>query len=351
MGTRVLVVGPDPILSRGGMATVIQELLDVDLGPFELRMHPSYVDGSLLRRLSASLIGLLKFQFVKRSACVYHIHMASKGSTWRKRLYVLSLGSRSRRVVLHVHGGKYDLFWESCTELQKDLIRRMCSSVGRVVVLSEEWKDFFVSQRICDPERLIVLHNAVLIPEGKVIDYDRKQILFMGELGERKSPDVLLRAVALLKDRHPDVRVVFAGNGDVEHYRNLAERLGVGSMVKFEGWVSGAQRERIYCESSIYCLPSKNEGMPMSVLEAMAYGLATVSTGVGGVPQVIKDGENGYLMRVDDYVQLAGLLEKLLDEEGLRRRIGEAGRNTISGSFGMDSYVEKLSEIYEEVAR
>lgn len=351
MGMNVLVIGPDPKKSHGGMATVIQETLDIGFSDFDLRMLPSYVDGTLTTRLAASINGLIKFQSLKQGADIYHIHMASRGSTWRKRLYVLSLGARADRVVLHVHGGKYDVFWNSCSARQRDAIRRMCSSVGKVVVLSEEWRDFFVSHSICDKGHIAVLHNAVPVPSCNTTDYRRKVILFMGELGERKSPDVLLRAAALLKDAHPDMRVVFAGNGDVERYRRLAADLGVESIAEFRGWVSGQEKERLLSESSIYCLPSRNEGMPMSVLEAMAYGLATVSTGVGGVPQVISDGSNGFLMQVGNHRQLANLLEILLGNEAVRRQIGKAGRATIADSFGIDSYASKLSEIYKEVGR
>lgn len=88
----------------------------------------------------------------------------------------------------------------------------------------------------------------------------------------------------------------------------------------------------------------------MSVLEAMSYGLATIATPVGGVPQVIQDGVNGYLMPIGDSEFLARRINALLDNSDLSVRIGRAGRKTIEESFGMDSYAQKLTKIYEGIA-
>lgn len=347
-----MIIGPDPVKSLGGMATVIRNMLQSALlnERYDIEMYPSFIDGSLFKRGAYSLCREASFRLRRHDFDICHVHICSDTSTWRKMRYIESLGEDSKRVVLHVHGGKYDVFWNECSKAQKAKIKDLYASVGKVIVLSEEWRTFFLENRICDPGRLVVLHNAVEIPVQPVDVCLCQDVLFLGRLGTRKSPDVLLRAAKTVLKDHPQVRFRFGGDGDVTKYQTLAEELGIADSCDFLGWTTGKQKEDAIRASRIYCLPSKHEGMPMSVLEAMSYGLATVATPVGGVPQVIQDGVNGYLMPIDDSEFLADRINELLDDSGLAVRIGSAGRKAIVESFGMDSYARKLTELYESMA-
>lgn len=348
---KLLVIGPDPVRSLGGMATVIGNMLKSERlsNRYDIEMYSSFIDGPLFKRAAYSLGRELSFRFADNNFDICHVHVCSATSTWRKMRYIDSMGERAKRVVLHVHGGKYDVFWDSCSDTQKERVRTLYASVAKVVVLSEEWKAFFLENRICDPSKLVVLHNAVEIPAQPVDIRMRQDVLFLGRLGARKSPDVLLRAAKTVLKSRPQVRFRFGGDGDIAKYRALAKELGIADSCDFLGWTTGEQKEEAIRASRIYCLPSKHEGMPMSVLEAMSYGLATIATPVGGVPQVIQDGVNGYLMPVDDSEFLANRITELLDDSDLAARIGSAGRKTIEDSFGMDSYAKQLLDIYGEV--
>ena len=220
-----------------------------------------------------------------------------------------------------------------------------------MIVLSEEWRQFFLRNKICDPNKLAVVHNAVYVPGENVTNYGANGVLFLGRLGNRKSPESLLRAAKIVLKKHPEAQFSFGGDGDVEGYRELARELGIGGNCRFTGWVTGKQRESLFAENSIYCLPSKNEGMPMSVLEAMAHGLATVATPVGGVPQVIEDEVNGAIVPVGDDLRLAQTLISLMDDQMLKERLGHAGRARIEREFSMESYLDKMLEIYGEVLK
>lgn len=349
---KLLIIGPDPVKSLGGMATVIRNMLQSELlnEHYDIEMYPSYIDGPLLKRGAYSLCREALFRLRRPDFDICHVHVCSDTSTWRKMNYIESLGEDSKRVILHVHGAQYDVFWNECSKVQKDKISNLYASVGKVIVLSEEWRAFFLENRICEPGKLTVLHNAVEIPVQPVDTRLRQDVLFLGRLGARKSPDVLLRAAKTVLQSHPQVRFRFGGDGDIAKYKELAKELGIADNCIFLGWTTGKQKEEAIRASRIYCLPSKHEGMPMSVLEAMSYGLATIATPVGGVPQVIQDDINGYLMPIDDSTLLANRINELLDDSGLAARIGSAGRKTIEESFGMDSYAQKLMEMYESVA-
>lgn len=349
---KLLIIGPDPVRSLGGMATVVRNILNSDQlrARYDIAMYPSFIDGPILRRVLFSLSKELEFRLKQPEFDLCHVHICSGTSTWRKMRYIKSMGVKARRVVLHVHGGKYDVFWNESSLSQRNKIRDLYSSVGKVIVLSEEWQDFFVKNQICGSDRIVVLHNSVEIPSSAVDLQENQNVLFLGRLGEIKSPDVLLKAAKVVLREHPQVRFRFAGDGDIAKYRALSEELGIADNCDFLGWTTGKRKEDAIRSSRIYCLPSKHEGMPMSVLEAMSYGLATIATPVGGVPQVIKDGVNGYLMPVDDWNLLASRICSLIDNPSLAERLGTEGRATIESDFGMDAFANRMSEVYESVS-
>ena len=348
---RLLIIGPDPMRSLGGMATVTRNMLESDVlkREYDLEMYSSFIDGPLYRRVAYSMAREAKFHLRQPSFDICHVHICSATSTWRKLRYIRSPGDGVRRVVLHVHGGKYDVFWNSCSDRQKEVIRGLCASVAKVIVLSEEWRAFFVGNQICDSSKIVVLHNAVELPAEPVDVSACQDVLFLGRLGTCKSPDILLYASKAVLKAHPEVRFRFAGDGDVAKYKTLAMDLGIADSCEFLGWVTGEQKESAIRKSGIYCLPSRHEGMPMSVLEAMSFGMATIATPVGGVPQIIQNGFNGYMVPVGDSRMLSQRICELLDDESLRKAIGRNGRATISMRFGMEKYVKSLLELYASV--
>ena len=116
--------------------------------------------------------------------------------------------------------------------------------------------------------------------------------------------------------------------------------------IEFHGWVSGSEREALFDRAAVYCLPSKNEGLPMSVLEAMARGIPAVATAVGGVPQVIDDGVNGFLIPVDNQQKLSAALCEVLNSTELRGNMGDAARATVRSAFDIDVLLGELTRVY-----
>ena len=259
---KLLIIGPDPVRSLGGMATVVRSILNSDQlkARYDIAMYPSFIDGPLPKRVAYSLMREWAFGFKRPDFDIYHIHICSGTSTWRKLRYINKLGENARRVVLHVHGAQYHVFWEECSSQQKEKIRAAFAHVGKAIVLSEEWLDYFVENQICDPNKLAVLHNAVEIPNRQVNVSEHHDVLFLGRLDSRKSPDVLLRAAKVVLKEHPQVRFRFGGDGDIAKYRALSEELGIADSCDFLGWTTGKRKEDAIRNSRIYCLPSKHEG-------------------------------------------------------------------------------------------
>ncbi len=348
---RVLMLGPS-IDAQGGMATVERNIIEaVERNGDSVDFISTYEEGRKLRKLSIAAAAYAKFLKRLGGCDLVHVHLASRGSFDRKCFFMRAAFRRGKPVVAHVHGSEFGVWYDQeCSEAMRAQIRETFGRCAKVIILSEEWRAYFADNRICDPAKLLVLHNAVEIPAQPADVACNSGVLFLGRMGERKSPDVILRAAKTVLESHPRARFRFGGDGDVAKYQVLAAELGIASNCDFLGWTTGKQKEEAIRSSRIYCLPSKHEGMPMSVLEAMSYGLATIATPVGGVPQVIQDGVNGYLMPIDDSEFLAYRINELLDDSGLAACIGSAGRKTIVESFGMDSYTRKLTKLYESMA-
>lgn len=348
----VLMVGPSPE-SKGGMATVEKNMLEAAHRRGEdVIFIPTTLEGSRARKLSTAATAYAKYLSRLRKCELVHVHMASRGSYRRKKTFIAAAVSHEKPVLLHLHGSEFAIWYdEECTEKQRCDISHTFRLCSRVVVLSEEWRDFLLARRICNPEQVEILHNAVDIPGDNSTDYTSNTVLFMGRLDERKSPDVLLHAAARTLSAHPDARFIFGGDGDVPAYERLARELGICDRCSFIGWVAGEEKSEAFRNSSIFCLPSKNEGMPMSVLEAMSYGLATLATPVGGVPQVISDGVDGFLFPIGDVAALTERLDLLMSDMALKERVGKCGRDRVEESFSLDAFMDRIDAIYEAICK
>ena len=348
----VLMIGPSPD-AMGGMATVENNILEAVRRRGDRAVFVStYEEGGKPKKLAVAAAAYARYRMELGRCDLVHVHMASRGSYRRKRFFMEAAFAKGKPVLLHLHGSEFAVWFDDeCSKTERDDISRTINRCSKVAVLSKEWKDYLLSRAICDEGRIEVLHNAVEMPPENRTDYSSNTVLFMGRLDERKSPDVLLKAAAEVLTKHPDSRFIFGGDGNVPIYESLAEELGIDKSCSFIGWAKGEAKEAAFRKSSMYCLPSKNEGMPMSVLEAMSYGLATLSTPVGGVPQVITDGVDGVLFPVGDVEALAAKLNALMGDETLKEEIGREGRSRIEEAFSLDAFMKHLIAIYEEICK
>lgn len=346
---KVLMVGPDLSL-HGGIVSVVQGYLDGGL--------PEACDGfdylgtgvgcSKLAKSFAFARALARYAMAMPSYDIVHLHISARGSYRRKSIMARMAHKAGKRVILHDHDGEFKKAFEESDDAYRRDVRETFGIADRVVVLSEEWRDYF-AENVCDSGKIDVVHNGVKVTAKPCSPCSRHDVLFLGRLDANKSPDVLLRASRDVLSCFPDTKIVFGGDGEVEKNKQLAAELDIADRCEFLGWVTGDEREALFERAAVYCLPSKNEGMPMSVLEAMARGIPTIATSVGGIPQVIRDGVNGYLMPVDDESKLSGLLCTLMGSEDLRLSIGRAGRSTISGRFNVKRNVDAIVQLYKEL--
>lgn len=343
---KVLMAGPSPY-ANGGVASVARNYLEQGLADrCDLRYITTMKEGNKFYKLFLALASYAEFSRVVQNYDLVHLHVSKGASITRKRLLAKCAQRKGIPYIIHLHSGQFDQVFEAADESEKGILRDFFNEAAAVIALSEEWKEYLVP-RLCPPEQVAVLHNAVQVPKKASFSYSRT-VLFLGRLGVRKNPEVLLRAGKKLIEQFSDLKLIFAGDGDIAAYQNLANDLGIEKYCEFLGWVSDI--EILFKRSCIFCLPSKAEGMPMALLEAMAHGLVPVVSPVGGIPSLVEDGINGYLVPVGDSEVLAETLMGLFSNPSLCARVGAFARRTIQDHFSMDAHLDKLELLYRKVA-
>ena len=346
---RVLMVGPG-LRVKGGISSV-EKLLHQHIDQTKVRLiqlattfdHPRIV------KLFHGLLCWLLFPLIvliKRPKIV-HIHFSSRGSTWRKLPIAIWSRIMLRRVILHCHGSEYQTFFNNSKGLKRRLIRLFLKLSSSMIVLSHEWSRFFKEDVALGKVPIHVMKNPVLLPEISVKHSTSPVILsFSGRIGSRKGTWDLLDAIALLKEKGvANHRLVVTGDGEIDKARRLVSEKGLQEVVEIHGWLSDDRFQELRETSSIFILPSYNEGLPMAMIEAMSLGQIPITTSVGGIPDVIEDGSNGLLVELGTPSSIAAAIEQLITDEDLRERLSEAALAT-SREHDVVDYVVRLSDLY-----
>lgn len=178
----------------------------------------------------------------------------------------------------------------------------------------------------------------------------RQMVLFVGRLVPNKGPETMLRAAPAVLARHPQAQFVLVGDGPLRvRLQEQAGQMGIGHAVRFLGIRHDVPD--LMREAAVFVRPSSLEGMPLTILEAMASALPVVATPVGGTPELLKDGVNGYLFQVGDSMALANAIIRLLDDRSLVEEMGCRGRELVESGYSWDAVVDQTEHIYTDILR
>jgi glycosyltransferase involved in cell wall biosynthesis len=334
--------------ARGGIVAVLEAWSARGLlERWPIEYLPTHCDGSAARKALTALkafVGVL-LTVLRQGPVILHVHAASDTSFWRKSLF-MAFGLLAKcPLILHLHGGRFKEFYEvECGPLGRRIIRFFIDRAAYVVVLSESWREW-VSSISANPG-VVCIPNPVLEPPERTVRAEPHTILFMSRVCEEKGIFDLLQALRALRASIPGLRLICAGEGDVDAVAERARALGLSDAVTFPGWVVGAEKDACLQRASVFVLPSYAEAMPMGLLEAMAAGIPTVSTPVGGIPDVVTDGVDGLLIVPGDVAALERQLRRLLQDPKLAARLAAAARETVRRRFPADRMLAQLERIY-----
>jgi glycosyltransferase involved in cell wall biosynthesis len=344
---RVVMIGP-ALSVKGGVATVVNNYYAAGLtGSVNMVYIGTMVDGIKIRKLLQAIWAFLRFLFYLPCMDILHAHMASDISVYRKKFFIDMAFFFRKKIIIRQNGGDFQtFFYEQSSREAQQKIRKTLNKAHTFIVLSSEWKDFFIN--LVAPEKIMIMQNAVPLPKMKKMDYSGHKLLFMGRLSREKCVGELLAVMPRLKESFPDVHLYLGG---VWIDKGLEEQAaGMAGYVTCLGWIDAETRLEYADLCSIFVLPTYYEGQPNSLLEAMAAGMASLATAVGGIPQMIQDGLNGRLIAPRDADALYDGLSDLLADEDLRRKYGEAARRHMEANYDITKTVENLVCIYRQLS-
>mgnify|MGYP000209940906 FL=1 len=145
----------------------------------------------------------------------------------------------------------------------------------------------------------------------------------------------------------PTIKFILAGSGDIEQIKSITPKY-LRNKIIYPGWVRNEAKDKLLREADIFFLPSYNEGMPMSILDAMGYGLPIVSTTVGGITKIVHNGENGFVCEPGDIKGLSNSIIKLLNDDKLLKSSGGKSVAIINNGYSLDIHIKKIKTIYGE---
>jgi glycosyltransferase involved in cell wall biosynthesis len=198
-----------------------------------------------------------------------------------------------------------------------------------------------------------VIPNGIDLGEynGVTINSDRKpgikNILFVGRLHPVKGVQYLITAMKIVQDKIPGARLILVGDGeDRERLESLSMQLGIKEYVQFAGEVPHENVQVFMQQADIFVLPSLYEGLPNVILEAMACGLPIVATRTGGIPDIIMDNTNGFLVEIKDTETIAIKIILLLQDTALWKRISDNNKLLVK-KYTWNNVIIKLEKIYQ----
>ena len=348
---RVLMIGSD-LSVKGGIVSVLKNYLSCDgWRTADISFVPTHVEGSPWKKIRFFLGGLKKIRRLLNTGAfrIVHIHVSERGSFTRKAI-VLSLAKRKGcSVILHHHGAEFLEFYEQSSAKKKAWIRRIMEQADLNLVLSRRLVPIY--SHLAPASQAECLYNVVAAPAQNQYSPDAREFTMLGRLSERKGTFALLDTIKFLDSRlAPDIRFNLCGDGDIDLVRERIEALQIGHRIAHLGWVDGKTKDEILRRTMAHVLFSNNEGLPMSILETMGRGIVNVSTRIAAIPEVITDGETGFLVEAGDCESLAQVLLRISSDTSLRRRISDNSFAYIAEELSLEAGIARLERIYQSLS-
>ena len=333
LSSQVLFLGVSK-KAKGGMTAV---LVSYDKYIDSMRLIPTWRMGNKLVKswyaLQALVRTTLLLTFDKRIKIV-HIHGAANASFERCKMFIKLAKRFKKKVILHEHAADFVEYYNQSNA--KDEITRYINLCDCLIVLSESWKKYFASIGV-DEDKINILNNIVSPPDLRP-DYHTEDgklhLLFMGEISKRKGGFDLLRAIADHREQFDGKLLVRMGGNEVDgDIKAYIREHHLESIVSYEGWIAGQKKIECLNWEDVYILPSYNEGLPIAILEAMAYHHPVISTPVGGIPEILKGGYNGRMVQPGDTKGITDAIKFYLENRDAIRKQGNNAFKVVQDFF------------------
>lgn len=339
-----VMIGPCPD-AKGGMSSVIAVYRENGLfSGKRCRYLTTATEGWAGHKLWVAAYALIRFvlMLAMHRVSLLHVHGASHGSFWRKRVFIRLAFAFGVPVIFHLHGGEFRQFVDE--RLAQNSRRKVVDTLMRcslIYCLNDEIGQWL--RALLPGVPVQVMPNPIDLQGAEEDSEPRNSsILFLGRLEQEKGVLDLIMAFSEIAGRAPEASLVLCGVGSAQsQLEKVVQERGLASRVAFPGWVGGEAKALLLRRAGVFVLPSYAEGMPMSVLEAMATGTPVVASRVGAVAEMLEDGCCGFVVEPGNIEQLGRAIVAALDPEQ-RSTLVHRARERVRENYAAAVVIEHL---------
>jgi glycosyltransferase involved in cell wall biosynthesis len=358
---RIVHITPSLRGAAGGIATLVKQLMgqqrhDEDLNISYIEVAPPPGRNFVIKLFFALRAALLLLLVCCRPGkLIIHVHSACYGSLRRKSMLIRLGRMLGARAIMHFNGAVLDEWWEGSSVARQASIRKMLSTPDLIIAVSGYWRDYIAGLTRVP---VVSISNAIEIAdfglEKKEEQNNQKTdfltLLYLGVIGQRKGAFELLEAFrkALDDSSDPDLKLIMAGNGEIEKARTMVRDMKMSESVELPGWIGPDEKKRRLKEADIFVLPTHHEGLPLALIEAAASGLAIITTDASGIADTFKDGHTALIVSPGDVDALAATIIRLSKNPELRLGLSSAALED-AGRFDIKNICAQIKNIYSDL--
>jgi glycosyltransferase involved in cell wall biosynthesis len=330
---KIILLGPS-LLQQGGISNYEKLFLEYAPSEVEIFHIVTHKEGNIAIKVIVFLKAVSKFVWMlkRQEVDIVQLEISQRGSILRQGIMAFLAWVFHKPIILHAHGSQFHIFYAELAKWMQQLLSWIFCRCQRLIVLSESWKTFYIENLGLKPEQVVVFYNPVKVPDEvpQRSLSEKVNLLFLGRIGQRKGAFDLIKAFSLLPIEHKTrSSLIMAGDGDIEQASNLIKTLHLENYIKLAGWIGSDKRDILLTQADVFVLPSYNEGLPLAMLEAMAWELPVIVTPVGGIPEIVSQCDNGLIVNPGNIEELSDAIKSLIENESLRLSLGKKARTSV----------------------
>jgi len=363
---KVLAVGalPPPF---NGMSVVFKNLCqstlndDVNLVVLDIADNRDIASIGKLDVVNIFLAFLHGYQFlrllVKQKPDIVYMPIAQGVLGYlRDCLFLIPSRLLNLPVIVHLHGSEFQSFYKKSMWPMRKLIKYSLAKAKKAIVLGNALKGEF--DGILSSEKVAVIPNGIIIQHSvKTVKSPKDEninVTYLGALKRRKGYQEIIYAIPDIVSEVNNMHFYLAGEVcDFENYKEVTDFIKENRLEKyitFSGVVEGEDKYRLLEKADIFCFPPiEPEGQPLVILEAMACGLPVISTEFGAIPDIVKNGENGFVISPGNRQQLVKKITELANSFEKRQEMGKASKRMYENHFTREKWTENLKALFLKV--
>lgn len=323
---------------KGGVSTVMKTL---ELTSF-WKEHQCYwlqtqINSNIFMKLMYLLRGCLESLWkVPKYDIVYFQTTAGPGMFTLMPILLYSLICR-KKIVTQLHMGNQIKQYTTDFTFQF-----WAKHSDKLIFLGKTWQEQLKSDL---PHNTITDYLYNPVPIHSCQDSYDKYILYAAYFTQNKGCDIFLKAFSKVVKKYPEWKCVMCGAGETDWVKSLVKEYGLEDHIILPGWITGREKERIFQRAGAYCMTSYQEGLPMSVLESLSYGVPVISTPVGCLPEVLEDNQTVLFFDFGNADELSSKMNLLIEDTELRAKLSLKSYYLAKAKFSIETISAKLETI------